>query len=161
MRMPQDPPAAIWARADDEVVAFGPQGDAAFGALRLGAERLATRLASLPARRWALCFEDSLLFAEALLACALTGREAILPGHQRPAALAELSAGFDGVLTDSQTLGRECRPLVASAPVHPAAEAPSTARWSAPPPLRLTLFTSGSTGQPKAIPRPGTSWMPS
>ena len=153
MMAPANLLAAIWARADDEVVAFGPQGDAVFGALRLGAERLATRLASLPARRWALCFEDSLLFAEALLACALTGREAILPGHQRPAALAELSAGFDGVLTDSQTLGEGSAVPWLHLPLSTAAEAPSTARWPAPVSLRLTLFTSGSTGQPKAIPK--------
>ena len=113
------------------MVAFGP-GDAAFGALRLGAERLAHRLASLPARRWALCFEDSLLFAEALLACALTGREAILPGHQRPAALAELSAGFDGVLTDSQTLGEVPSPgCICPCPPRPRRRRP---RAGLPPP---------------------------
>lgn len=144
--------AAIWGRADDETVAFGPEGAQSFGALRRGAEALADRLASLPARRWALCFEDSLLFAQALLACALTGREAILPGHQRPAALAELGAGFDGVLTDSQTLGEGGDHPWLQLPLADTAGADAR-RWPAPASLQLTLFTSGSTGAPKGIPK--------
>ena len=152
MRAPTDLLAAIWGRTDDEPVAFGPQGDATFGALRLGAEALADRLMQLPALRWALCFEDSLLFAQALLACALTGREAILPGHQRPAALAEQSGDFDGILTDSEALGEGLGrpwlqlPLAASAGANDRC-------WPAPGALQLTLFTSGSTGEPKAIPK--------
>lgn len=144
--------AAIWGRDDGEVVAFGPQGDSRFGALRQGAQRLASQLARLPARRWALCFEDSQLFAEALLACALTGREAILPGHQRPAALAELSTGFDGVLTDSQTLEGTSIPWL-QLPLSREPDEPPAPRWPAPTSLQLTLFTSGSTGEPKAIPK--------
>lgn len=151
MRAPTDLLAAIWGRADDEPVAFGPQGDATFATLRLGTEALADRLMQLPARRWALCFDDSLLFAQALLACALTGREAILPGHQRPAALAEQSGDFDGILTDSEVLGELGRPWL-QLPL--AASANENARrWLAPNTLQLTLFTSGSTGEPKAIPK--------
>ncbi|MGY3857461.1 AMP-binding protein [Aeromonas intestinalis] len=144
--------AAIWGRGDDEPVAFGPQGEVRFGELRQGTEALARRLAALPARRWALCFEDSLLFAQALLACALTGREAILPGHQRPAALAELGHGFDAVLTDSQTLGEGSTIPWLQLPLSREDEQPAVP-WPAPLALQLTLFTSGSTGEPKAIPK--------
>ncbi|MGY6038476.1 AMP-binding protein [Aeromonas sp. AE23HZ002T15] len=153
MRMPGDLLAAIWGREDDDLVAFGPNGEVRFGTLRQGAETLADRLMQLPARRWALCFEDSLLFAQALLACALTGREAILPGHQRPAALAELGAGFDGVLTDSQTLGEGGAIPWLQLPLSSVDEAQPAGRWPAPLALPLTLFTSGSTGEPKAIPK--------
>ena len=143
--------ALIWGRDPDQEVAFGPQGSHGLGELRLGAQALAERMASLPARRWALCFEDSLLFAQALLACALTGREAVLPGHQRPAALAEIGAAFDAVLTDSQALGEgSAHPWLRL----PLDEMPERAKpWPAPSGLKLTLFTSGSTGEPKAIPK--------
>lgn len=155
MTRPTNLLAAIWGRADEEVVAFGPAGDHRFGALRRGTLALAARLASLPAQRWALCFDDSLLFAEALLACALTGREAVLPGHQRPAGLAELREGFDAVLTDGEHPGEGGAvpwlrlPLDAGAGEGQTAERP----WPAPSSLQLTLFTSGSTGEPKAIPK--------
>lgn len=143
--------ALIWGRDPDQEVAFGPEGSHGLGELRLGAQALAERMSAMPARRWALCFEDSLLFAQALLACALTGREAVLPGHQRPAALAEIGAAFDAVLTDSQTLGEgSAHPWLRL----PLDEMPERAKpWPAPSDLKLTLFTSGSTGEPKAIPK--------
>lgn len=143
--------ALIWGRDPDQEVAFGPQGSHGLGELRLGAQALAERMVSLPARRWALCFEDSLLFAQALLACALTGREAVLPGHQRPAALAELGAAFDAVLTDSETLGEGSDHPWLRLPLDEKPE--SIEPWPAPGALTLTLFTSGSTGEPKAIPK--------
>ena len=143
--------ALIWGRDPDQEVAFGPQGSHGLGELRLGAQALAERMVSLPARRWALCFEDSLLFAQALLACALTGREAVLPGHQRPAALAELGAAFDAVLTDSETLGEGSDHPWLRLPLDEMPE--SIEPWPAPGALTLTLFTSGSTGEPKAIPK--------
>lgn len=151
----QDLLAAIWARGDEELVAFGPQGDSHFGELRCGAEALAGVLASSSAARWALCFDDSLLFAQALLACALSGREAVLPGHQRPAALAELGAGFDGILTDSPQLGEGSEHPWLRLPLTDGAHEIPAQRWHAPSRLQLTLFTSGSTGAPKAIPK---SW---
>jgi acyl-CoA synthetase (AMP-forming)/AMP-acid ligase II len=145
--------AAIWERADEEVVAFGPQGESLFGELRGGAEALASVLAASPATRWALCFDDSLLFAQALLACALSGREVVLPGHQRPAALTELGAGFDGILTDSQQLGEGGEHLWLRLPLTASQHESPVPRWAAPTGLQLTLFTSGSTGVPKAIPK--------
>ena len=155
MRGPANLLAAIWGREDEEPVAFGPQGDCRFGTLRRDSEALATRLASLPARRWALCFDDSLLFAQALLACALAGREVVLPGHQRPAALAELQDHFDGVLTDSQPLGEGIASPWLRLPLSgvTVSEGAQPSRWPAPTSLQLTLFTSGSTGAPKAIPK--------
>ncbi|HHQ4918046.1 TPA: AMP-binding protein, partial [Aeromonas hydrophila] len=66
----------IWQRDGERVVAFGPDGEVTLAELRRGSLQLARAMARLagpdrPGMRWALCFDDSLLFAQALLACAL------------------------------------------------------------------------------------------
>ncbi|HDC4323119.1 TPA: acyl-CoA synthetase, partial [Aeromonas hydrophila] len=100
----------IWQRDGERVVAFGPDGEVTLAELRRGSLQLARAMARLagpdrPSMRWALCFDDSLLFAQALLACALGGHRAILPGHQRLAGLQALQSQFDGLLTDGELPG--------------------------------------------------------
>ncbi|HHQ4576541.1 TPA: AMP-binding protein, partial [Aeromonas hydrophila] len=60
----------IWQRDGESVVAFGPDGEVTLAELRRGSLQLARAMARLagPERlgmRWALCFDDSLLFAQA------------------------------------------------------------------------------------------------
>lgn len=101
-----------------------------------------------------LCFDDSLLFAQALLACALGGHQAILPGHQRVAGLLALRDQFDGLLTDGELpvdgldMPQLRLPLADCHDERDAERADLT-----PEHLDLTLFSSGSTGEPKAIPK--------
>ena len=111
-------------------------------------------LQAQPGQRWALCYQESYHFAVALLACGHAGCHAVLPGHNRAAQLTELAPHFDGVLTDIPQLVNDLGPsawLVAGA----TAQQPWDARVDVPLPawqgLTLTLFTSGSTGEPKAI----------
>ena len=87
----------IWQRDGELVVAFGPDGEVTLAELRRGSLQLARAMARLagpdrPGMRWALCFDDCLLFTQALLACALGGYQAILPGHQRLAGLQALQS---------------------------------------------------------------------
>ncbi|MDM5071772.1 MULTISPECIES: AMP-binding protein [Aeromonas] len=150
---------ALWLRDDDQLVAFGQGGEVTLAELRLGSLQLARAMArharpGQPRARWALCFDDSLLFAQALLACALGGHQAILPGHQRLAGLLALRDQFDGLLTDGELPGDELDVPQLRLPLadcHGELDAEHASR--VPERLDLTLFSSGSTGEPKAIPK--------
>ncbi|WP_265457639.1 AMP-binding protein [Aeromonas salmonicida] len=149
----------LWQRDDDQLVAFGQGGEVTLAELRLGSLQLARAMArharpGQPRARWALCFDDSLLFAQALLACALGGHQAILPGHQRVAGLLALWDQFDGLLTDGELPvdGLDVPQLrLPLADFHDERDAERADL--APERLDLTLFSSGSTGAPKAIPK--------
>ena len=147
----------IWQRDGERVVAFGPDGEVTLAELRRGSLQLARAMARLagperPSMRWALCFDDSLLFAQALLACALGGHRAILPGHQRLAGLQALQSQFDGLLTDGELPGAALTAAQLRLPLLVADDEPDADGAVLPPErLSLTLFSSGSTGEPKAI----------
>lgn len=134
-------------------VAFDAQGDVTLAILRRTALTLADQLKSGSATRWAICMNDSYHFTVALLACAMAGHDVVLPGHQRLAALKELfeQEAFEGVICD-EALSLPCPVLwvdsVADDDALPMSRhAPSLAPT-------LTLYTSGSSGQPKAIAKP-------
>ncbi|WP_429110514.1 AMP-binding protein [Aeromonas media] len=149
----------LWHRDGELVVAFGPEGEVTLAELRRGSLQLARAMAShagagQPGARWALCFDDSLLFAQALLACALGGYQAILPGHQRLAGLQALQSQFDGLLTDGELPGTALAVPQLRLPLLAADDKPEADGAALPPErLDLTLFSSGSTGEPKAIPK--------
>lgn len=135
--------------ADDEVVALRHGAAIPRGQLRQQAASLAAWLAARPEQRWALCIEDGYLFALALLACGHAGKQVILPGHSRAAALAELGSELEAVLSDTLARGALTLPLFALEPL--LADLPEVPLLPWPCPLCLTLYTSGSTGQPKAV----------
>ncbi|WP_428617710.1 AMP-binding protein [Shewanella sp.] len=97
------------------------------------------------AKRWLLACDSSDLFAVGLCAGLLAGKQLILPANTQSGTLSELALEFDGVLSD-----------------HPLCEAKDhialskDLKHSGPWPVsqgfgELILFTSGSSGQPKAI----------
>lgn len=149
----------LWQRYGAQPVAFGPQGEVTLAELRYASLQLARAMArhdgaGQPGARWALCFDDSLLFTQALLACALGGYQAILPGHQRLAGLQELQSQFDGLLTDSELPGAALVVPQLRLPLADVHEGLDAAHSDlAPVRLDITLFSSGSTGEPKAIPK--------
>ena len=149
----------IWQRDGERVVAFGQGGEVTLAELRRGSLQLARAMArhagaSQPGARWALCFDDSLLFTQALLACALGGYQAILPGHQRLAGLQALQSQFDGLLTDGELPGEALTAAQLRLPLLVADDEREADGAALPPEcLDLTLFSSGSTGEPKAIPK--------
>ncbi|MDR1818408.1 MAG: AMP-binding protein [Puniceicoccales bacterium] len=124
------------------------------GEFRRAALALAATLAAHPARNWALCCEDAALHAAAFLAALHAGKNIVLPGHNRPALLAEQHAAgdFDALLLDTpNTTGVEAVPV----PPFATGDAGDAAAGAAVPVPdtagTVTFFTSGSTGVPKRV----------
>ena len=106
---------------------------------RARALAIAARLSEQPARRYALCIDDSFDFACALFALFACGKEPVIPAHAAPGYLADLSDAYDIALTDADI------PALVSLPESVGSSALIDPR--AP----LTLYTSGSSGTPKPI----------
>lgn len=97
-------------------------------------------------QRFALYFQDSLSFAAALFGLWQAGKQAWLPGDLTAASRQALSVRVDGFAGDM--------PPPAELPaVEPAAAAAKADRPLDPDAVQLVVFTSGSTGQPQALPK--------
>lgn len=130
-------------------VAFDHDGLVSWGQFSSDVQRLTTYLRSHPADRVAICARDSYWFAVGFIALTHSNKAIILPGNHQPAALEELSGQFDLLLTD--------RPAELALPVTrmqniQAQEAPLLPEINTNR-VQVTLFTSGSSGKPKAIPK--------
>lgn len=98
------------------------------------------------ATRWLLACDTSDLFAVGLCAGLLAGKQLILPGNTQAGTLSELTHEFDGILADTCLCeGKTFLPLKKELSC-------SDALWPQNDKLgELVLFTSGSSGLPKAI----------
>ncbi|ACY83678.1 hypothetical protein ETAE_0833 [Edwardsiella piscicida] len=149
--MNQTLPLSQWLsapRSDETVIAWLGDRSWTLGQLRYDVAALLAPLREQEGQRWALCFENSYLFIVALLATLHAGKTPVIPGHCRPSLLDEQRALFDGVLSES--------PLDWRGPhlqVHSADDGRTCAAALPPIPADalVTLFTSGSTGQPKRV----------
>lgn len=130
---------------------------------------LAQQLLTSKAKRWALCFENSYQFAVAFMAAIHSNKNLVLPSNYQTGALQEIENHFDGILLDSHTndnyqakqhetdifTNKEyCtvnfkRPSFCDKTSSQQAHYPFKELDLAQ--IRLTLFTSGSSGKPKAI----------
>lgn len=136
-------------RDSDLTVALGDGGTKKWGVFTADVVQLASVLKASPAQKWALAFEDSYLFATAFFACAHAGKSLVLPGNLQTGALTELSIHFDAILHDS----RVATPADIASVSLPLSGTHSTSslKLEAFDSLALTLYTSGSSGEPKAI----------
>ena len=136
-------------KREDTVVAFGSEGDITWAQFVADVSHYTQLLHQTPQQNVALCARDSYLFTVGLLALFHAGKTIILPGNYQPEALEELSSQCDLLLCDDAitplrntetqliTTGHNSSPFVFAA--------------LSPESIRLILFTSGSSGTPKAI----------
>lgn len=110
------------------------------------AGRWQAAFAAQPGQRFALYFEDSLSFAAALFGLWQAGKQAWLLGDLTPLSRQALRSRVDGYAGDGQWL--EDLPGIQAAAVPALAVAPLN-----PQALQLVVFTSGSTGEPQALPK--------
>ncbi|MBU2931262.1 AMP-binding protein [Vibrio cyclitrophicus] len=141
-------------RSPDSIVCFDDKSEITWQTFNDDLSRLVHLLSSSPFQRVAICTQDSYLFSIAFLACAAANKHIILPGNYQPCALAELSEQFDCLLVDD-SIGevevsdvRNIQTLLDTETREPRTD-------NLPPvdlaEIHLTLFTSGSSGTPKAI----------
>lgn len=120
-----------------------PVTGAAFAA---EAGRWQAAFAAKPGQRFALYFQDSLHFAAALFGLWQAGKQAWLPGDLTPASRQALASRVDGFAGD-------VAPPSELPAIEPAAEPAIAERPLDPDATQLVVFTSGSTGQPQALPK--------
>lgn len=137
-------------RAPNHPIAFDAQGELHWQQFSAQVAALCQRLTREPAKKVALCCLDSYHFAVGFFALCYSKKALILPGNYQPSALAELSNEFDLLLCDHKI-------AQSTSLAHLLLESESTenASYAFEPldveNLTLTLFTSGSSGVPKAI----------
>ncbi|MCT4348806.1 AMP-binding protein [Vibrio sp. NC2] len=143
-------------RAPESIVCFDDNSEITWQTFNDDLSQLVNLLSSSHFQRVAICTQDSCLFSVAFLACAVSKKHIILPGNYQPCALAELSEHFDCLLVDD-SIGevdvsnvRNIQNLLDSNPKaqQPLIDNLTPIDLAA---IQLTLFTSGSSGTPKAI----------
>ncbi|MCK8071942.1 AMP-binding protein [Vibrio sp. 1CM23M] len=142
------------ARSPESIVCFDDNSEITWQTFNADLSRLVHLLSSSPFQRVAICTQDSYLFSVAFLACAVSRKHIILPGNYQPCALAELSEHFDCLLVD-EAIGavevsevRNIQTLLDTETREPLTDNLPAIELAA---IQLTLFTSGSSGTPKAI----------
>lgn len=132
-------------------VALGDNSDVLWPQFVQDVTRLSAVLSAHPATRWALAFTDSYLFATAFFACSHANKTLVLPGNLQSGALAELSGHYDALLHDNRVEAPAGKPsLTLPCDTGELDNAPALTAFGK---LDLILYTSGSSGTPKAVPK--------
>ncbi len=149
-------------RTNDHCVAIAQlnttDGQCDWSHFKQDVSRLYLQLTALPQQRWAIACHDSYWFAVAFMALLHAKQQVILPGNLQTAALQELASEFDALLYDQllphgdkiiADLARPCLQVDARMASDELNEVMFSSLDSNV--ITVTLFTSGSTGMPKAI----------
>lgn len=149
-------------RPGDSIAGFRPGADAVspgeitWAVFFSGVERLAAYFEASGKTRWIVHTEDCLYFLQAVLALTRLGFEIVLPASAQPAlvdAIRNDSTGFAGDKEHEGVIMDCFIPLtVAKTGSFEDERRKDTAiAIRSPDTIKITLFTSGSTGEPKAI----------
>jgi acyl-coenzyme A synthetase/AMP-(fatty) acid ligase len=136
-------------RAANQVVAFSEGEQVCWGQFLADIRALRFKLAATDMQNCAICCDDSYYFCVALLAAAYSDKNIILPGNHQPAMLAELAAHFDLIIHDGLLDEHFSKPQLQLPLLEPAPDFSFYELDLAQIPV--ILFTSGSSGVPKAI----------
>ena len=107
---------------------------------------LHNQLSQSDAKRWLLAAQKSDLFAAGLCAALLAGKQVILPANTQRGTLSQLNHEFDAIIADKPLCEAGEFVSLKKELSLPAANWPKASTLG-----ELVLFTSGSSGQPKAI----------
>ncbi|PKG78972.1 aconitate hydratase [Shewanella sp. Actino-trap-3] len=107
---------------------------------------LHAQLTQSAAKRWLLAAKHSDLFAAGLCAALLAGKQVILPANTQSGTLSQLNHEFDAIIADTPLCEVGEYIALKKELSLPAATWPKSESLG-----ELILFTSGSSGQPKAV----------
>lgn len=132
-----------------QLVACSDNDNKNWGDFRTDVSLLSEHLLTQSELRWALCCEDSYQFAVGLFALAYANKQIVLPGNHQPEMFKLLADKFDGLISDGLRLEDSIKKHC-SLPFHGQTIKSITQSLDIDN-ITLTLFTSGSSGSPKAI----------
>ncbi|EEZ81734.1 surfactin synthetase [Vibrio alginolyticus 40B] len=147
-------------RSEQSPVSYDRDTVITWGDFQQHVATLTQQLETQPTQNIALCFGNSYLFAVGFFACCYAGKSIVLPGNYQPEALKELSEHYDLLLHDADvsapklvsSLLIEAQSLLETTVIsEPEAKQPYFWRELNLAEIPVTLFTSGSSGTPKAI----------
>lgn len=143
------------ASPDDERI-IARQGNRVFHRrdFRVSVSALATQLQQRPEQRWLLAHADSYRFAIGFFALLAAGKSVILPPNAQPGTLRELGDRAEAWLGDNGAAAQAGDLPNLSLQFAAADTADSSGLPRLDPEATITVMTSGSTGQPKAIVKP-------
>ena len=139
-------------RSLDSVICFDDKSQISWQEFHNDVAKLCGLLSDSPAQRTAICTQDSYLFTVAFMACALSSKQIVLPGNYQPEALFELSSEYDLLLVDeSIQVVNNTNVLLLSNQLFDTQTNDTINESIDLGAVKLVLFTSGSSGTPKAI----------
>jgi acyl-coenzyme A synthetase/AMP-(fatty) acid ligase len=129
-----------------DIISFSHQQGFSGAAFIAHVADLQRKLSAQPAKRWLLSADSNDLFAAGLCAALLAGKHIILASNIQDGTLTELEHEFDALLSDQLDYAQRPKIILAKSTLSPPSVWPVSSTLG-----ELVLFTSGSSGQPKAI----------
>jgi len=138
-------------RSAQKIVSFASGETICWAQFLADIKTLTVQLKDVDKPRWAICCDDSYHFSVAFFAAVYAGKNIVLPGNYQSAMLLSLSEHFDAIIHD----GLVADDFTKQQLILPLTEQPQSSEFQLDEldlaQIALTLFTSGSSGLPKAI----------
>lgn len=151
--------ASVLTKTDkiDSLFAFGSSGNKTWSQFVNDVHLYSLWLSGKPQTRWAICIHDSYWFSVAFFALSCANKALILLGNHQPEAIRELSSEFDALIFDREIFSPDSMPIdgvevfdIESVSIESIPHSKLASELTLDN-VKVTLFTSGSSGKPKAI----------